>query len=182
MSRFNRQWTIELNISVQQFRHTFHRVVQSDERWVLAKPFVLANKQYKDFFGAIQQLTFRIWKRRGVLDFKGVPELYGKIIDKDNSIQLELRIMNNFLFNYFSIIISDLVIAFFLFLVFNGITGIGARLTGVAATAYIIIAGLTMSFVAHYIQLKLVDKYLDNLKDLYTRVLLTTESAANASE
>src|ERR1700750_302081 len=142
MSRFSRQWTIELNISVQQFRHSFHQVVHTDEAWVLAKPFGLANKQNKDFFGSIQELTFRIWKRRGVLDFKGVPELYGKIIDKDNLIQLELRMVNNFQFNYFSILVSDLLVGFLLLLFFNAITGFGGRLTGEYQTAYLIICGL----------------------------------------
>lgn len=175
MSRFSRQWTIDLNISTHDFRDSFHQVVRKDEAWVLEKPFVLANNYYKDFFGAIQQQSFRIWKRPGILDFKGVTELYGKIIDKGNSTQLELRMINNFRFNYFSIIFLDIIIGFFLFLLFNGITRIGSMVTGAYETAYFIVAGLSMCGVAHYIQLKLIDKYLDNLENLYNQALLTME-------
>jgi hypothetical protein len=148
MSRFTRQWTIDLNISRQDFREAFHQIVRKDDAWVLEKPFVLANNYYKDFFGAIQQQSFRIWKRPGLLDFKGVPELYGKIIDNGSSIQLELRMINNFRFNYFSMIFLDIIAGFFLFLLFNGITRIGSAMTGTSETAYLIIAGLAMCGVA----------------------------------
>src|SRR3954467_12191619 len=99
MSRFSRQWTIDLSIPSQDFLNSFHQVVRNDGVIVLEKPFVLANNQYKDYFGAIQQHSFRMWKRSGFLDVKGVPELYGKIIDKGTSTQLELRMINNFRFN-----------------------------------------------------------------------------------
>jgi hypothetical protein len=178
MSRFGRQWTIELNISSQSFLNAFHLVVQKDGVWVSEKPYVLANKYRKDFFGAIQKTSFRIWKRVGFLDVKGVPELYGKIIDNSNSIQLELRMINNFRFNYVSIIFLDTVIGFFLLLAFNGITGIGSTVTGTFKITYLISVGLAMCCLAHYLQLKLIDRYLDNLTNLYNQVLLTIESTA----
>lgn len=182
MSRFSRQWTIDLTISSEDFRDSFHQVVRKDGAWILEKPFVLADNYYKDFFGAIQQQSFRIWKRTGLLDFKGVPELYGKIIDNGNSIQLELRMINNFRFNYFSMIFLDIIIGFFLFLLFNGITGIGSVVTGTSETVYLIITGLAMCGVAHYIQLKLIDKYLVNLENLYNKVLLTMEVIAKTNQ
>jgi hypothetical protein len=178
MSRFGRQWTIELHISSQSFLNAFHLVVQRDEVWVSEKPYILANNHHKDFFGAIQKGSFRIWKRPGLFDFRGVPEVYGKITDNGSSIQLELIMINNFRFNYFSILFLDIVIGFFLLLVFNGITGMGSTMTGMFRISYLITVGLAMCCLAHYLQLKLIDRYLDNLTNLYNRVLLTIESTA----
>jgi len=178
MSRFSREWTIDLNISSQDFHDSFHEVVRKDGALVLGKPFVLANNYYKDFFGAIQQQSFSIWKRPGLLDFKGVPELYGKIIDNGDSIQLELRMINNFRFNHFSLIFLDIIVGFFLFLLFYGITGVGSAVTGTSESVYLIVGGLTMCGVVHYVQLKLIDKYLDTLENLYNQALLTMEATA----
>jgi hypothetical protein len=178
MSRFSRKWTIDLNISSESFLDSFHRVIQDDNAVVLEKPFVLANKQYKDFFGAIQQHSFRIWKRTGLLDIKGVPELYGKIIDNGSTTHLELRMVNNFRFNYFSIIFLDIIISFLLLLVLSGIVRIDLVVTGTAEAAYLIIIGLVMFGVAHFIQLKLIDRHLNNLKKLYNQTLLTIEASS----
>ena len=178
MSRFNRQWTIDLNISSKDFLDSFHQAIQGDNTAVFVKPFVLANKQFKDFFGSTQQHSFRICKRTGLLDIKGVPELYGRIVDKGSTIQLELRMINNFRFNYFSITFLDIIMGFFLLLLFNGITGIGSGMTGTSETVYLIMTGLAMCGVAHYIQLKLIDRYLDNLENLYNQTLFTIEATA----
>lgn len=182
MSRFSRQWTVDLNISNQNFHDSFHHVVRKDGGWVLEKPFVLANNHYNDFFGEIQQSSFRIWKRPGLFDFKGVPELYGKIIDNGNLIRLELKLINNFRFNYISVIFSDIIIGFFLFLLFNGITRMGFAVTGTSEIAYIVIGGLAMCCFAHYLQLKLIDRYLDNLEYIYNQTLVTIESTAKTEQ
>lgn len=182
MSRFSRQWTIDLNISNQNFFDSFHHVVRKGGDVILENPFFLANNEYNDFFGAIQQSSFRMWKRPGSLDFKGVPELYGKIIDNGNSIQLELKLINNFRFNYISIVFSDVFIGFSVFFIFNAITRMGAAMTGASEVAFIVIGGLAMSGVVHYFQLKRIDRYLDNLEDLYNNTLLTIESTAKTEQ
>jgi hypothetical protein len=176
MSQFSRQWTLDLNISSGEFRNFFHQVIKNDNVVLLEKPFILANNQYKDFFGAVQEHSFSIWKRTGLLDIKGAPALYGKIIDNGDSISLELSMINNFRFNYFSMFLPDIIFGFLLLLLFNGITGIGSKLTGTTETTYLVITGLAMSAIAHYLQLNLIRRYLDNLVNLYNQALLTIEA------
>lgn len=50
MSGFSRQWTVDLNISNQNFLDLFHHVVRKDGEWALEKPFISANNHYKDIY------------------------------------------------------------------------------------------------------------------------------------
>lgn len=180
MSALDRNWTLELQVTKQAFCNCFYQVVSPDAKAVVFQNTGLGNSPEKDIFGTLRNDTFDIWKRKEIFDLNATGLILdGKIIDRENSITLELRILNNLTYNYVRLSIIAAILTPVSFLVLTRILSFFHLDLEAQLTIYTWITLPILFILCFFLQVRSIQKYLDKLKELYTQVLKKIEEKAN---
>jgi hypothetical protein len=178
MSQFDRYWSVDLSIDRESFRKAFHAVVQDARAALVIQNTGLHAHTRKDFFGEITENSFLIWKRKGWLDLASTGLLLeGNIAAAAGGINLQLRILNNFTFTHFKMLLTDVIVTALLSVILFGLFDRLFHLEKYFWTGFAAIAIVTTYFV-NRLHLRMIQKYLDRLQAYYTQVLFQIQDAA----
>ena len=181
MFKFDRTWTLQLQTNKEKFCDAFYEVVNKDNNKIILQNTGLGNLIGKDFFGTLRSETFTIWKRKGIFDLSSTGlNLDGKIIPEKNYLKLELRILNNFVFNYVKLFIIAIILTAITFFLVTRLISFIVPISDKLFATYSFITIPILFIIIFYSQLKIIDIYLDRLKNLYDRVLEKIEEQANS--
>jgi hypothetical protein len=180
MSKFNPSWTLQLQTTKENFSNAFYDVVTKDNKFVL-QIISLADNIDKDFFGAIYNDSFTIWKRPGIFDTNPNSfTLNGKITNDANSLTLKLEISNNFPLSYtIKRFVVNIVITAFFFLLLTRMLWAFHLLTGNMTPIYLFVSIPTLFVLGYFLQTKIIEMYVARLVDLYNSVLRQIERQSN---
>jgi hypothetical protein len=180
MSKFDRNWCLQLQTNKEKFSNAFYDVVTKDNKFVL-QIMSLASNVDKDFFGTIGSDTFTIWKRPGIFDSN--PNnftLNGKIISNVNSLTLNLELSNNFPLKYtIKRFVANIIITAIFFLLLTRMIWTFHLLSGKMTSIYLFVSIPTLFALGYLLQTKIIEMYLVWLADLYNKVLRRIERQSN---
>jgi hypothetical protein len=181
MSRFDRNWTLQLQTDKENFCAAFYKVVSKETGKLVLRNIDLGNTVGRDFFGILRNETFTIWKRKGLFDLNSTGLfLDGKMVEGKNYLVLELRILNNLAFNYIRIFIISIPLTAVIFLLLTRSVSLIKPIPGNIFTMYSFITITILFMLVYWLQLKDIYKYLDKLSSSYNGVLKKIGSYAKS--
>ena len=181
MSKFDRNWTLQLQTDKEKFCAAFYEVVNKETGKLVLQNIGSGNAVGRDFFGILRNETFTIWKRKGLFDLNSTGlVLDGKMVAGRNYLTLELRILNNFVFNYIRTFIITIPLTAVIFLLLTRSISLIKPIPGNIFTMYSFITITILFMLVFWLQLKITDKYLDKLSSSYNEVLKKIESYATS--
>lgn len=180
MSKFDRNWVLELETDKEKFCDAFFDVINKDSNKMIIENIGIGNSIDSDFFGTLRDETFTIWKRKGIFDLNSNGVILDRKMIADNKyLKLELRILNNFAFNYVRLFISAIPFTGIILFLFTRLISLFKPIPGNLFNLYLFITIPVLFVAVFYLQIKIIDKYLDRLCALYNSVLKKIEERAN---
>jgi hypothetical protein len=169
---------MQLQIDKARFIEAFYKVVKNDKelyRLVLPRMY---NKIREDFTGTMRKETFDIIKRRGPLD-PIVCIAEGRMVNgHTGELTLELRMRNNFAFNYIQFIVAAIPLTLLTgYLVYPVMTFFKPD-SDTDDHIYTVFVWSTLFALVLYIELMLAHTYMNYLQRLYTKVIREIEKQA----
>lgn len=177
MSKFSRYWSMQLQLDKQSFIDAFYQVVVKNDRLVLVRGW-RPQKIGEDFFGIVYKESFHIFKRKGLFEPPS-PDLDGKMIDRQDGLILELRLLNNFRNTYLGLILRAIPCAFICWIAILQLFLLIWPKSGGFSITFVSIAISLLFIIIIWVQLKIIHNHLDRLKNLYSNVLKEIEKQAH---